>query len=584
MTVDHEDAQLLALARANDDEAAIDWHAEENSVQGAEAKAVLSELRVLHDVARVSRDPDSEMTIPALTGELGDGESAQPAGRWGSLTVFEEIGRGAFSRVYRARDSLGRDVALKLFRDPTDSARLLREGQLLARIRNPNVIVVHGAAEVDGQVGLWMELIRGRTLEDELKTRGAFSAEEARLIGLDLCRALAAVHEAGLVHRDVKTQNVMREQGGRIVLMDFGAGIATEAGVQRDVAGTPMYLAPEVYAGHQASCVSDIYSLGVLLYHLVTGVYPVSGRNRSAIAQAHSEGRIKRLRDARPDLPGEFVHVVEAALASDVHDRYQTAGDLEHALRNQSDPVPIPRKPLWQRWQIASVAVVAVAVAAILIFSRKPSPDDSIQSAREAVSRVLPSPSDASYTVRGEFYKYSTGRRIRLAQGDRVTPGDGLGFQIEASIPVFVYVVNEDDHGEAYLLFPLPGQESSNPLRAGIAHELPGGPDGQEVHWQITSAGGREHFVIFVSPSHMAVFDGLLKSLPPPLVGRPVTGTRLLDLTVSRLRGVGGLTSQPSAKASSAHYLFQGVDPLSTNTDTARGVWSRQLTLENPGP
>ena len=149
-----------------------------------------------------------------------------------------------------------------------------------------------------------MELIRGRTLEDELKTRGAFSAEEARLIGLDLCRALAAVHEAGLVHRDVKTQNVMREQGGRIVLMDFGAGIATEAGVQRDVAGTPMYLAPEVYAGHQASRVSDIYSLGVLLYHLVTGVYPVSGRNRSAIAEAHSEGRIKRLRDARPDLPG----------------------------------------------------------------------------------------------------------------------------------------------------------------------------------------------------------------------------------------------------------------------------------------
>jgi len=584
MTVDPEDAQLLALARAIDDEAAIDWRAEEKSVHGAAAKAVLSELRVLHDMTRVSRDPDSEMTTPALTGELGKGELQEPACRWGSLTVFEEIGRGAFSRVYRARDSLGRDVALKLFRDPTDSARLLREGQLLARVRNPNVIVVHGAAEVDGQVGLWMELIRGRTLEDELKTRGAFSAEEARLIGLDLCRALAAVHEAGLVHRDVKTQNVMREQGGRIVLMDFGAGIATEAGVQRDVAGTPMYLAPEVYAGQQASRVSDIYSLGVLLYHLVTSVYPVSGRNRSAIAQAHSEGRIKRLRDARPDLPGEFVHVVEAALASDVHDRYQTAGDLEHALRNQSDPVPIPRKPLWQRWQIASVAAVAVAVAAILMFSRKPPPDDSTQSAREAVSHVPPSPADASYTVGGAFYKYSSGRRVRLAQGDRVTPGDGLGFQIEASIPVFVYVVNEDDRGEAYLLFPLPGQESSNPLSAGIAHELPGGHDGQEVHWQITSAGGREHFVIFVSPSHMAVFDGLLKSLPPPTVGRAVTGTRLLDLTVSRLRGVGGLTSQPSAKASSAHYLFQGVDPLSTNTDTARGVWSRQLTLENPGP
>src|SRR5262249_6046787 len=141
-------------------------------------------------------------------------------GRWGELTVLQEIGRGVFGRVFRARDGLGRDVALKLFRDPADSSRLLREGELLARIRPANVIDVYGAGRFDNQVGIWMELIRGRTLEDELKNRGPLSADEARLIGLDLSRALAAVHEAGLIHRDVKAQNVMREEGGRVVLMD----------------------------------------------------------------------------------------------------------------------------------------------------------------------------------------------------------------------------------------------------------------------------------------------------------------------------------------------------------------------------
>jgi serine/threonine-protein kinase len=347
MTVDPEDDHLLALARAIDEETPIDWHAAEDSVPGDVAKAVLSELRVLHGLARVARDPDSATTTPTPVSGPGKGGPQEPAGSWGALTVFEEIGRGAFSRVYRARDSLGRDVALKVFRDPTDSARLLDEGRRLTRVRHPNVVVVHGATEVDGQVGLWMELIRGRTLEDELKTRGAFSAEEARLIGLDLCRALAAVHEAGLVHRDVKAQNVMREQGGRIVLMDFGAGTEAEAGDPSDVAGTPMYLAPEVFDGQPASRLSDIYSLGVLLYHLVTGSYPVSGSSRFEIQRAHSERRIKRLRDARPDLPEGFVQLVEAALAEPGR-RYQTAGELEHALSSGS-PVPVPAaaaKPL----------------------------------------------------------------------------------------------------------------------------------------------------------------------------------------------------------------------------------------------
>ena len=147
-----------------------------------------------------------------------------------------------------------------------------------------------------------MELIRGRTLDAELRTRGIFSAQEAKLIGLDLCRALAAVHDAGLVHRDIKARNVMREGGGRIVLMDFGTGVSAESGLT-DVAGTPLYLAPEIFAQQGATRASDIYSLGVLLFHLVSGAYPVSGTDRIEIQRGHDEGRRTRLRDIRPDLP-----------------------------------------------------------------------------------------------------------------------------------------------------------------------------------------------------------------------------------------------------------------------------------------
>src|SRR6185295_18908476 len=134
-----------------------------------------------------------------------------------------------FGKVYRARDTLGRDVALKLFSESQAPAikddRIRHEARVLASIRHHNIVDIYRADWFDGRFGLSMELIQGRTLADELRARGVFSAEEATLIGLDLCRALAAVHDAGLVHRDVKARNVMREVGGRIVLMDFGAGI-----------------------------------------------------------------------------------------------------------------------------------------------------------------------------------------------------------------------------------------------------------------------------------------------------------------------------------------------------------------------
>jgi serine/threonine-protein kinase len=180
-----------------------------------------------------------------------------------------------------------------------------------------------------------MELVRGRTLEELLQERGTFGAREAALVGIDLCRALTAVHRAGLVHRDIKSKNVLREEGGRIVLMDFGTGAELRADApvaSRMPAGTPVYLAPEIFRGRQASAQSDLYSLGVLIFHLVSGAFPIQGDSLRDIARAHEHAVPRLLREERPDLPENFLQVVERALARRPEDRFTSAGQMEQAL------------------------------------------------------------------------------------------------------------------------------------------------------------------------------------------------------------------------------------------------------------
>ena len=596
---DPDESRLIELASFIDDDQPIDWDSAEPSTQDALERAVVSEMRVVAGLTQALRRPDEHMTRGSRD-EAHEPSPPTTPRAWGPLVILEPIGSGAFGTVYRARDSLGREVALKLFKprpeqDSAKRARVLQEARLLASISHANIVDVYGADRFDGRLGLWMELIRGRTLDEELRTRGMFSAQEAKLIGLDLCRALAAVHDAGLVHRDVKARNVMREGGGRIVLMDFGTGVLAESGLT-DVAGTPLYLAPEIFDRQVATRASDVYSLGVLLYHLVSGAYPVSGTDRIEIQRGHAEGRRTRLRDIRPDLPAGFVHAVESALAPDPQRRYQTAGEFEHALMSEgvvAPPRPIPKRLPVRPWlAIAALAVVATSASIVGASWMLRSPtapggtaDASTTSASAGSSSVAPAavPAD-TYTVSAALYKFSRSKALRLAAGDRVAPGDTLALRIQSSRPVYVYVVNEDEHGESYLLFPLQGQESSNPLAAERPHELPGQQGGQDTQWQVTSAGGREHFVVFASPSQMSIFDELLSSLPRPIAGRPVSRPLVPQSLVGRLRGVGGLLpGTQSSMPANARVLFGMANPLSTEPETVRGLWVRQVWLRNPG-
>jgi serine/threonine protein kinase/tetratricopeptide (TPR) repeat protein len=299
-----------------------------------------------------NREKQTEQN-PALCGPLAadttplgadNRAAASPApasisGQWGPLIIRELVGRGGFGEVYRAFDQqLDREVALKLlFHDEAQRAPdegLEREGRLLARLRHPNIVSVYGCARHDGRVGLWMELIVGRTLDQIVAAQGRFGAYEAAAIVCNVCRAAAAVHASGLVHRDIKAQNVIREDGGRIVLTDFGLGCfltGSDSG-QRVLAGSPDYMAPELFSGGQASIRSDIYAIGVLLFYLVTAEFPIDGRSLAEYIEAHAARKRKLLVDIRADLPDNFVRIVERSLQPDPAQRFGSAGELLSCL------------------------------------------------------------------------------------------------------------------------------------------------------------------------------------------------------------------------------------------------------------
>jgi eukaryotic-like serine/threonine-protein kinase len=314
------------------DGAPIDWVALESRAASDSMRALIAELKIVAGVAELARRAPIALADQSPVRQV-------PV-TWGHLKILEPIGRGAFGEVYRAWDSrLDREVALKLLTDvagdPTlGQTSIIGEGRLLARIRHPNVVTVYGAERLGDVVGIWMELVRGRSLHQIVQEDGPLDVVSAARIGIDLCRALSAVHAAGLVHRDIKAHNVLREEDGRTVLMDFGTGgdRAEPEQLASALAGTPLYLAPELFLQHPATPESDIYSVGVLLFYLVTGAFPTTATTLKDVRAAHDQGRYMRLGDLRPDLPDAYVRAIERAVAATASERYQTASDFERAL------------------------------------------------------------------------------------------------------------------------------------------------------------------------------------------------------------------------------------------------------------
>ncbi len=259
----------------------------------------------------------------------------------GRYRLGERIGHGGMGEVFAAHDlRLDREVALKLLRlDLADQdgmrERVVAEARLAARLTHPHVVGVLDTGEQDGRPFIVMERLSGRTLGDELAD-GPMPAERVRDVGLQVLRALAAAHELGIVHRDVKPGNVLDAGVGTWKVADFGIAKWVHADETLtgtgELLGSPSYLAPERIEGAQAGPASDLYAVGVLLYEALCGRKPFEGDDPFALATAIREGAYEPPSSVFPEADAEIVAVIERAMQRDPAERYESAEAMAGAL------------------------------------------------------------------------------------------------------------------------------------------------------------------------------------------------------------------------------------------------------------
>jgi eukaryotic-like serine/threonine-protein kinase len=298
----------------------------------------------------------------------------------GDYELFEEIGRGGMGVVYRARQvALRRDVALKMllageFASPEFRERFRKEAEVAARLRHPGIVTIYEIGEENGQLFFTMELVAGRHLGEV--TRGVpMLAREAAAHVRAVAMATHYAHGEGVLHRDLKPSNILVDSFGQPKVADFGLARADYVAGTKSahVLGSPPYVAPEIAAGKSASVASDVYALGAVLYHLITGRAPFHGENVAQVLAQVREGHMLRPRHLNPAIPADLETICLCCLSLESHARYHTAqavaDDLAHFLADE----PIAAKPpglagrAW-RWCRRKPAIAALlALSALLI-------------------------------------------------------------------------------------------------------------------------------------------------------------------------------------------------------------------------
>jgi len=300
-----------------------------------------------------------------LDGQLS--EEFAPGTRIGTYQIARQIGRGGMGIVYEVEHSvLGKRFAMKvlasavLTRDRSSSRRFVREARAAARVRHPGIVdVTDFGALRDGRPYLVMELLNGRALHELAAEAGALSAIEplrALRILHQVCQALAAAHSCGVVHRDLTPANVFVLPDGeteRVVLVDFGSAITPEHdgeisdGPPGVVIGTPHYISPEQLRGRPGDSRSDIYSVGIILFELLTGSPPFDGPSARDIALQHLQAEIPRIDSPHGELPEELTRIVHRCMAKQPDDRFSSATELCAAIERVE--IMMARRG-WRRW------------------------------------------------------------------------------------------------------------------------------------------------------------------------------------------------------------------------------------------
>jgi len=261
----------------------------------------------------------------------------QAGERIGQYEIRTLLGKGGMGAVYLAEDhSLGRQVALKILpphlsEDSEIVARFAREARALAALRHPNLMHIYTVGEHEGRPYFAMEYVKGSTLKAALAKTTHLPVSRAVRTAAEMMAALDKVHEAGIVHRDVKPGNIIIDEDGRAVLMDFGlARRRQDARLTGDhtVLGTPQYMSPEQAESADVDCRADIYSLGIVLYEMLAGSPPFKGKTSFEVLRQHIESSVPAPSSLRPDVPAGLDVVLARAVAKSPDDRYRNVREM----------------------------------------------------------------------------------------------------------------------------------------------------------------------------------------------------------------------------------------------------------------
>jgi tetratricopeptide (TPR) repeat protein len=328
-------------------------------------------------------DRQPTASLPALLGAWADEEpeeSSEVAGRQiGPFQLIRRIGRGGMGVVYEAEDTrLGRRVALKFLpreyvADGAAKKRFLREARSASALRHPGICTIHDIGETDDdRLYIVMTYYEGETLEKRLE-RGPLPLDQALAFATQLTRALERAHAAGVVHRDMKPANVMVGTDGEVTILDFGiAKMDNEAALTRtgSTLGTPLYMAPEQARGERVDARADLWSLGAMLYEMLTGRRPFRGDSSPVVIHAILEREPEPIERYRPEVPAALATSVLRLLQKDPNERYQDASELLADLQSGTASAPRRRRKL--AW--IGVAAAAAVALALLVWSRSTPP------------------------------------------------------------------------------------------------------------------------------------------------------------------------------------------------------------------
>lgn len=508
------------------------------------------------------------------------GAESQPP-EFPGYTLVRSLGSGGFATVYLAHDEdLDRDVALKVLAperrvEKHARERFVNEARALARVRHNHVLSIYGVEEKDGVMALAVEYVRGQDLDGILREKGRLSAAEATRIGIEMCQALAAVHAEGIIHRDVKTSNILREEGGRHVLADFGLGafVERESGNEKldRIVGSPFFMSPEQVSGQPLDARSDLYSVGVVLYHLTSGQFPCAADDVKGLFAKISHGDFVPLRDVRPDIPAGFAAVVSRALSTSPEERFQSAGEMEEALTETLRPTAGKSNSAGMRRRVAlSCAVLFLLVTGWIWL------------------QIFPggSPPAPFRPPRVNFHCDNLKTVRTLTDRDEVRAGDHVFLEFESDEDLYVYVLNEDDRGERFLLFPFLGATTRNPLAGGQSHRIPG----VNQDWEASSGGGEDWVCVLASRQPLKELEKIL-SLGTAGGAAEGSGIQYLQMDgtsaarlASSLRSLGGLVAAreaPTGAPGKDVDLRDLVVQLITAPEEDRPVWVESVRFRN---